>query len=278
MTMACSAKAAGLCFYGLNDVAFGSKEKWVSGIYFPTCKVQESRNFPAMDVDFKGKSLFDSDPKGSSVWNVKGPGRFSVKAQASICIGRAQRWWEKALKPNMVEIHSPQELVDSLVAAGDRLAIVDFYSPGCGGCRALHPKICQLAEQNPNAIFLKVNYEELKSMCHSLHIHVLPFFRFYRGAEGRLCSFSCTNATIKKFKDALAKYGVADRCCSGAAKGLDESELLKLASAGLMTLDSPVKSMKKELRVNDIVMNNTDSFVSLNKMLKANEEDALLKI
>lgn len=41
----------------------------------------------------------------------------------------------------MVEIHSAQELVDSLTNAGDRLVIVDFYSPGCGGCKTLHPKV-----------------------------------------------------------------------------------------------------------------------------------------
>ncbi|KAI3937129.1 hypothetical protein MKX01_015344, partial [Papaver californicum] len=55
--------------------------------------------------------------------------------------------------------------------------------------------ICQIAEQNPNALIFKVNYEDLKVMFYSLNIHVLPFFRFYRGAEGRLCNFSCTNAT-----------------------------------------------------------------------------------
>lgn len=33
-------------------------------------------------------------------------------------------------------------------------------------------------------------------MCYSLNVHVLPFFRFYRGAQGRVCSFSCTNATV----------------------------------------------------------------------------------
>lgn len=57
-------------------------------------------------------------------------------------------------------------------------------------------QICQLAEMNPDVQFLQVNYEEHKSMCYSLNVHVLPFFRFYRGAEGRLCSFSCTNATV----------------------------------------------------------------------------------
>lgn len=40
----------------------------------------------------------------------------------------------------MVEINCAQELVDALRGAGDRLVVVDFYSPGCGGCRALHPK------------------------------------------------------------------------------------------------------------------------------------------
>jgi len=147
----------------------------------------------------------------------------------NLAIGKSMRWWEKGLQPNMREVESAQDLADSLANAGDRLVIVDLFSPGCGGCRALHPKICQFAEQNPDVLFLQVNYEEHKSMCYSLHVHVLPFFRFYRGAQGRLCSFSCTNATIKKFKDALAKHK-PDRCSIGPTRGLEESELLALAA------------------------------------------------
>ncbi|XP_019162063.1 PREDICTED: thioredoxin-like 1-2, chloroplastic isoform X1 [Ipomoea nil] len=150
------------------------------------------------------------------------------RTQMSIGIAKAQRWWEKGLQPNMKEVVSAQDLVESLSNATDNLVVVDFFSPGCGGCKALHPKMCQLAEMNPDIQFLQVNYEEHKSMCYSLNVHVLPFFRFYRGAEGRVCSFSCTNATIKKFKDALVKYG-ADRCGLGPPKGLEEKELLALA-------------------------------------------------
>lgn len=153
----------------------------------------------------------------------------SIGAKMGLSIGKAQRWWEKGVEPNMKEITSAEDLVDSLRTAGDKLVVVDFFSPGCGGCRALHPKRCQLAEMNPDVQFLQVNYEEHKSMCCSLNVHVLPFFRFYRGAEGRVCSFSCTNATIKKFKDALAKYG-PDRCTLGPAKGLEEKELIALAA------------------------------------------------
>lgn len=153
----------------------------------------------------------------------------SIGAKMGLSIGKAQKWWDKGLQPNMRELTSAEDLVDSLLKAGDKLVVVDFFSPGCGGCKALHPKLCQLAGMNPDVQFLQVNYEEHKSMCYSLNVHVLPFFRFYRGAEGRVCSFSCTNATIKKFKDALAKHGT-DRCSLGPTKGLEEKELLALAA------------------------------------------------
>ncbi|KAJ6854838.1 hypothetical protein NC651_039717 [Populus alba x Populus x berolinensis] len=153
----------------------------------------------------------------------------SVVALTGLKLKYAQKWWEKGLQPNMREVTSAQDLVDSLMNSGDQLVVVDFFSPGCGGCKALHPKICQLAEMNPDVQFLQVNYEEHKSMCYSLNVHVLPFFRFYRGAHGRICSFSCTNATIKKFKDALAKH-TPERCSLGPTKGLEEKELVALAA------------------------------------------------
>ncbi|KAJ0978131.1 hypothetical protein J5N97_013605 [Dioscorea zingiberensis] len=163
----------------------------------------------------------------------------------ALCIGKGLKWWEKGVQPNMKEIQSAQDLVDSLVNGGNKLIIVDFFSPGCGGCKALHPKICQFAEMNPEILFLQVNYEEHKSMCYSLNVHVLPFFRFYHGAQGRLCSFSCTNATIKKFKDALAKHSTV-RCSLGPAKGLEESELMALASNKDLSFRYTVKSMPVE--------------------------------
>ena len=47
---------------------------------------------------------------------------------------------------NMIEFYSSQELIDSLVTAGDNLVVVDFYSPGCGACRSVHPKVFQKIE------------------------------------------------------------------------------------------------------------------------------------
>lgn len=246
--MACLLKT-GFSVYGPNDVLLARGVKGSSANCPGALQFVDSRS-----KEFMGKQM-DGSIQNLSIWDAKTPTSFCVKAQASICVSRALRWWEKTLKPNMIEIHSAPELVDSLLNAGDRLVIVDFYSPGCGGCKALHPKICQLAETNPDAIFLKVNYEELKIMCRALHVHVLPFFRFYRGVEGRLCSFSCTNATIKKFKDALAKYG-SDGCSLGLARGLEESELLALASVGEISRTMPLDYNKDKV-MEDLALEGT---------------------
>lgn len=275
---------SGFYISGLDEITLGSKSKGDYRFCPPfnssQCKDSNSRAFPVLSCDFLGKPIIVSDQKGFEHWKVKTPSDFSVHAQASICVSRAMKWWEKTLHPNMVEIHSAQELVDSLKNAGDRLVVVDFYSPGCGGCRALHPKICQLAELNPDAIFLKVNYEELKTMCHALNIHVLPFFRFYKGAEGRVCSFSCTNATIKKFKDAMAKRGTGRCNLGGPAKGLDESEMLKLASIGELSTTSSSPSIKEE-RVEDLVTEIIDMagvWSNANHNIELQEESSMVKV
>ncbi|KAG5521569.1 hypothetical protein RHGRI_033958 [Rhododendron griersonianum] len=59
--------------------------------------------------------------------------------------------------------------------------LLNSFSPGYSGCKALHPKACQIAEMNPEVQFLRVNYEEHKSMCYSLNVHVLPI------TDGTVC-------------------------------------------------------------------------------------------
>lgn len=233
---------AGFSVSGSNSLIVNNREKGsprgCSSIQFRDSNLKE----------IWGKTLDVSDHRSFSYMSNKLPNLDPVYAQGTISFGKAQKWWEKTLHPNMIEINSAQELVDYLSNAGDRLVIVDFFSPGCGGCKSLHPKICQLAESNPNAIFLTVNYEEHKAMCYALHVHVLPFFRFYRGAEGKVCSFSCTNATIKKFRDALGKHGT-ERCSLGPAKGLDHKELVALASLDLI----PREMVPQEEKVQELV-------------------------
>uniref|UniRef100_A0A0E0K9A1 Thioredoxin domain-containing protein n=1 Tax=Oryza punctata TaxID=4537 RepID=A0A0E0K9A1_ORYPU len=135
------------------------------------------------------------------------------------------KWWEKKMKSsNMKNIESQEDFDKQLLLASDKLTVVHFFSPSCGACKALHPKVCQLAGMHPELQFLMVNSNEHKEMCRRLNVHVLPMFRFYRGAEGRICSFSCTISTIHKIKDALKRHGVQLENL-GPDKGSEESEL-----------------------------------------------------
>ncbi|XP_010546157.1 PREDICTED: thioredoxin-like 1-2, chloroplastic [Tarenaya hassleriana] len=207
----------------------------------------KSKLFPVLNLELKEVSVDSTDFTNQARNVFPSP----AKTSSTVGLSRGMRWWERTSTQNMLEIRSAQHLVDSLMNAGDRLVVVDFYSPGCGGCKSLHPKIYQLAESNPGVLFLKVNQEELRAMCHGLNVHVLPFFRFYRGVDGKLCSFSCTIATINKFKNALAKHG-SERCSLGPAKGLEEKEILALASAGeLPTSPEQLQPSEKEITVQD---------------------------
>ncbi|KAF2285149.1 hypothetical protein GH714_038831 [Hevea brasiliensis] len=116
------------------------------------------------------------------------------RVHATIAETDQPKWWEKNVGPNMIDIHSTQEFLGALSQAGDRLVIVEFYGTWCASCRALFPKLCRTAEEHPDILFLKVNFDENKPMCKSLNVKVLPYFHFYRGALGQLESFSCSLA------------------------------------------------------------------------------------
>ncbi|KAK9817846.1 hypothetical protein WJX72_003017 [[Myrmecia] bisecta] len=84
----------------------------------------------------------------------------------------------------MVSVSSPFEY-QSLLEMGN-LVIADFFVPWCQACRALHPKLKQIAQQNPDVLFLTVNGgddSELRELCVGLGVTKLPYFHLYRGGE-----------------------------------------------------------------------------------------------
>ena len=44
--------------------------------------------------------------------------------------------------------------------AVDQLVVVDFYADWCGPCKAIAPKIEEMAAENEDVVFLKVNVDE----------------------------------------------------------------------------------------------------------------------
>lgn len=59
-------------------------------------------------------------------------------------------------------------------------------------------QLCRTAQEHPEILFLKVNFDENKLMCKNLNVKVLPHFHFYRGADGQLESFSCSLAKVSR--------------------------------------------------------------------------------
>ena len=122
-------------------------------------------------------------------------------------------WGTKDIPENMVHIHSVQELVDELGEGArlDQLVVVDLFAPWCGACRALFPKLRKLCAEHPDVRFVGINFEDNKSLARGLGVKVLPFFLFYRGAEGRVDGFSASVSKIARLKDAILDHK-SDRC------------------------------------------------------------------
>ncbi|KHG22266.1 hypothetical protein F383_27567 [Gossypium arboreum] len=131
----------------------------------------------------------------------------SFKVHATVEETEQPKWWERNAGPNMIDIHSTKEFISALSEAGDRLVIVEFYGTWCASCRALFPK-------------------------------VLPYFHFYRGADGQLESFSCSLAKFQKIKDAIEMHNTA-RCSIGPPKGVGD---LNLESVSAPKNDKPTGS------------------------------------
>ncbi|XP_042499978.1 thioredoxin-like 2, chloroplastic isoform X1 [Macadamia integrifolia] len=162
----------------------------------------------------------------------------SSKVHATIAETDQPKWWEKNAGPNMIDIHSTEEFLRALGEAGEKLVIVEFYGTWCASCRALFPKLCKTAGEHPEILFLKVNFDENKPMCKSLNVKVLPYFHFYRGADGKLESFSCSLAKFQKIKDAIATHNT-DRCSIGPPEGIGDLNLPETFTAAKeKTVDS----------------------------------------
>ena len=56
------------------------------------------------------------------------------------------------------------ELIDELAQAGDSLVVVDFYAKWCAACKAIFPKYLQMAELHPDIIFLKCDFDEVRTL------------------------------------------------------------------------------------------------------------------
>ncbi|KAJ0701978.1 putative Thioredoxin domain-containing protein [Helianthus annuus] len=107
-------------------------------------------------------------------------------------------------------------------------------------------QLFKTAQEHPEILFLKVNFDENKPMCKNLNVKFLPYFHFYRGADGQLESFSCSLAKFQKIKDAIQTHNT-DRCSIGPNKGVENVNLETLSAAKAKQPGSPSSWTEKKL-------------------------------
>jgi thiol-disulfide isomerase/thioredoxin len=111
----------------------------------------------------------------------------------------------------MINISCLQELVDAVEAEQDpstgRLVVVNFFAPECYACKSLQPKLRQIAGNNPDVLFIKVNglQGDLQQYCESMGITRIPYFHFYRGNK-RVAEFT---ANMRPDKLAMLRSEIA---------------------------------------------------------------------
>ncbi|CAI5485882.1 unnamed protein product [Closterium sp. Naga37s-1] len=98
-------------------------------------------------------------------------------------------------------------------SAEGRLVIVDFFAPWCDACKAVYPTVCEIAEKNPDVVFLKFNLADNRDLGKALGVKILPFFHFYRGQPTRLdavCATIKTYPRLEKSAEVLASMAAVE--------------------------------------------------------------------
>ena len=95
-----------------------------------------------------------------------------------------------------------EKVGEVLKTVKDKPVVVDYYADWCGPCMAFAPKFkAMAAEYANNAVFMKINVDEIPEAAESQSITSLPtFVVFYNGAR----QADCIGASEDKLRATIA--------------------------------------------------------------------------
>lgn len=76
-----------------------------------------------------------------------------------------------------------KENFEENVLKNEKPVVVDFWAPWCGPCRMLSPVVDQVAEENAEVYFGKVNVDEEKELASRYGIMSIPALVLFRDGK-----------------------------------------------------------------------------------------------
>jgi len=117
---------------------------------------------------------------------------------------------KKEVKPkNMLELHSLEELLQTLklLELSGKLVLCYYWRESCYACRSVGPKMLQVAAENPEVVYLKINFDEMADYCGAVvQVSKLPFIQAYSGSQGLVDSFAIPITNLPRLRALLAKH------------------------------------------------------------------------
>lgn len=83
----------------------------------------------------------------------------------------------------LMECEDEDEFRELLVTSEDQLICVDFWATWCGPCRMVAPFFEKLSHEFEDAIFVKLDVDDVEELADEYEIQVTPTFIFFKGGE-----------------------------------------------------------------------------------------------
>jgi thioredoxin 1 len=91
---------------------------------------------------------------------------------------------QKVASPGVEPVHVTCEDFDTVVLGAQLPAVVDFWAPWCGPCRAIAPSVAQLAgEYEGRAVIAKLNTDEYPEILIRYGIMGIPTLIYFKGGR-----------------------------------------------------------------------------------------------
>lgn len=104
---------------------------------------------------------------------------------------------------NILEFVGTYEQLINLVKTKPGLVVLDIHWVWCGPCRKLIENLPQIATENPDVTFIKIDHEKSPEVTEKYEVQMFPTIVFMKNAEVKEIHIG---ANVRDFKEKIEKY------------------------------------------------------------------------